>query len=483
MSPFPFCEKNPPKTGSEDAFPRGQTAVTPVRTLSPDISVLWPTSIPGTSTIALSGPVVPSNGTPRPRARGLVWAPAERAHMAMSKRVAGFMRVVSFHLSVDSLHRAGKQHPHFRIAIGQVARTISLVNPSSVNQRGIVSPGIWALEFRRGTIPTPYFVSRKRIMGLALNQVIGAYECLGVIDRPKVGITYKVRNRLTGEVELLRTLPGGNTRDREAKERLLREIRIQARLSHPNIVEFHDAFEIDGQMVMTTEFVEAPTLAEFCRSGSLPSRTAMKAAEQVLDGLEQAHALGIVHRGITAEHVAITREGIIKLSGFDLAKPEGDTNLTRVGVMSGDARYISPEQVEGRPADARSDLYSVGILLYQMLTGRLPFDGKSDVEVLIAQAGSEPPAPRSINPAISPVLERVVLKALRKNPDQRFASAEEFRAALQDPVQAPPAAPAKGPVLVTGAGKREPRRGFKLQWVIGAVAVAAVVVWFVVRTV
>src|SRR5215469_15039835 len=107
-------------------------------------------------------------------------------------------------------------------------------------------------------------------MSFAINQVIGNYECLGIIDKPKAGVTYKVRNLATGEIESLKALPGPTSRDPELAERLLREIRIQTRLSHPNIVEFHDAFEIDGRLVMTTEFVDAPTLAELCRAGALP---------------------------------------------------------------------------------------------------------------------------------------------------------------------------------------------------------------------
>src|SRR5215510_9151414 len=104
-------------------------------------------------------------------------------------------------------------------------------------------------------------------MSFAINQVIGNYECLGIIDKPKAGVTYKARNLATGEIVSLKALPGPTPRDPELAERLLREIRIQTRLSHPNIVEFHDAFEIDGRLVMTTEFVDAPTLAELCRAG------------------------------------------------------------------------------------------------------------------------------------------------------------------------------------------------------------------------
>jgi len=326
-------------------------------------------------------------------------------------------------------------------------------------------------------------------MGFIPNQVIGNYECLGIIDRPRAGVTYKVRNLANGEIESLRALPGATSRDPESAERLLREIRIHARLSHPNIVDFHNAFEIDGRLVMTTEFVEGPTLAELCGGRALPPRDAIGFITQVLDGLEEAHALGIVHRGITAEHVTISRDGAVKLSGFDLAKPAGDYNLTRMGTVAGDPRYISPEQVMGQPAlDARSDLYSVGVLLYQTLTGKLPFDAQNDIDVLTAQVSSEPLPPRRVNPAISPELDQIVLTALKKDPNQRFASAKEFRAALAaaEPVQRPEQPAVNRPNQVSSDShiRHKPRQPFTVLLVFGFLVVAigaAIIVWLVIR--
>lgn len=275
-------------------------------------------------------------------------------------------------------------------------------------------------------------------MGLALHQVVDNYECLGIIDKPKAGITYKVRNLATGKIEALRTLPGATARDPESAERLLREVRIHARLSHPNIVEFHDAFALDGQPVMTTEFVEGPTLAARCKKGPLPQDEAIAIIVQVLDALEEAHALSIVHRGITGDQVIVTQQGVVKLGGFGLAKPASDTALTRVGTVVGDPRYVSPEQVIGLgPLDGRSDLYSVGVLLYQTLTGELPFGGPNEFEVLAAHAGSDPKPPTAVNPAISPELNRIVLTALKKKPGERFGTAKEFRAALAHVAKTP----------------------------------------------
>ena len=273
------------------------------------------------------------------------------------------------------------------------------------------------------------------------SQTVGNYEYLGIVDKPKAGVAYKVRNLATGEFEVLRALPGASYGDPETLERFLREIKIHTRLSHPNIVAFHDALEVDGQLVMTAEFVEGTTLAELCRRGPLASAEAIRVICDMLLGLEEAHALGIVHRSITAEHVMVAQDGEVKLGGFGLAKPASDMNLTQAGAVLGDPRYISPEQVMGIGVlDDRADLYSVGVLLFQTLTGRVPFDDPNDFDIMLAQVGRQPERPSAWNPGIAPELDRIVLTALAKKPEERFASAREFRtalAALKGPVRVP----------------------------------------------
>jgi len=320
------------------------------------------------------------------------------------------------------------------------------------------------------------------------SQIVGNYEFFGIVDKPKAGVTYKVRNLATGELEALRTLSGAAYSDPESLERFLREIKIHTRLSHPNVVAFHDALELDGRLVMTSELVEGTTLAELLRRGAMPPKQAIQAVCDILAGLEEAHALGIVHRGITAEHVTITHDGQAKLGGFGLAKPTTDVNLTRAGSIVGNARYMSPEQVTGVDAlDARADLYSVGILLFYALTGKLPFDGANDFDIMVTQVSTLPPAPSSLNSAIAPDLETVILTALAKKRDQRFASATAFRSALEalngTPAPAPtPAAlvptppPAETPAFQSQT-EPKPKRTVLILGFVG-VAVLLIVIYF-----
>ncbi len=323
-------------------------------------------------------------------------------------------------------------------------------------------------------------------MSFGVNQVVGDYECLGIIGKPRAGLTYKVLNRKTGELESMRALTGVAASDPESVERLLREMRVHARLTHPNLIGFHDAFELDGRLVMTADYVDGPSLAQRCSEAPLSPEEAVGAILQVLYGLEEAHALGIVHRGITADHVILGPDGAVKLGGFDLAKAESDTALTKVGAVIGDPRYVSPEQVAGKPpVDARTDLYSVGVVLYLALTGKAPFDGPTDFDILSAHVSSPPPPPSLLNPAVSPALDAVVLKALQKNRDLRFANVREFAEALTLAVAGRGAA-APSENVAPDPAPPVPSQGRKLRApAIAALALAVIAllggIWMVVR--
>ena len=291
-------------------------------------------------------------------------------------------------------------------------------------------------------------------MGFEIGKTVAGYEILEVLAGSKAGVAYKVRNVFAQRFEILKILPKNVQDDEEQVARFLREIKVHARLVHPNIVTFYNAREVEGQLVMTTEYVPGITVAERLEAGPIAWRDAFRYASDTLSALEYAHANGIVHRGLSASNLVITTEGIVRLSGFGLAKSLSDPQLTAVGTVIGALRYISPEQVRGAALDARCDIYSLGVVLYEMLTGKLPFESKGQFEIMLAHVNTAPRHVSDVNAEVPREAGDVVMKALAKEPDQRFQNAQEFREALDRvgqpghealqaaaPAEAPPPAP------------------------------------------
>jgi len=269
-------------------------------------------------------------------------------------------------------------------------------------------------------------------MSIQPGQHIGDYEILELIESSKEGISYKVRNTILRRLEVLRVLPKTLQDDQDAVTRFLREAQVHARMSHPNIVTFYHATQLDGQLIMTTELVEGTTLAARREAGPLPVPDALRCLEQVLSALSYAHGLGIVHRDVTPANVILTSDGGVKLTGFGLAKGTQDHQLTTPGTVLGSLNYISPEQIKGSTKlDCRTDIYSAGVVLYEALTGRRPFHRKSQFELMLAHMSELPPAPTIVNPDVPAELSEIVLIAMAKEPLARFQTAEEFRQRLE----------------------------------------------------
>lgn len=293
-------------------------------------------------------------------------------------------------------------------------------------------------------------------MSIQPGQKVGDYEVLDLLESTKEGVAYRVRNAILQRFEVLRILPKTLQDDQDAVTRFLREAQVHARMSHPNIVTFYHATELNGQLIMTTELVEGTTLAARREVGPLPVGEAVRFLSQVLSALDYAHRLGIVHRDVTPYNVILAPDGSVKLTGFGLAKAAQDNQLTQPGTVMGSLNYISPEQIKGSAKlDGRTDIYSAGVVLYEALTGQRPFHRKSQFELMLAHMNDLPQAPTSINPEVPAEISEIVLTAMAKEPAARFQTAEEFRQRLDSSraQRLSVGAAASNPGLATFVGK------------------------------
>ncbi|MEU6080221.1 protein kinase [Streptomyces sp. NPDC047108] len=236
----------------------------------------------------------------------------------------------------------------------------------------------------------------------------------------------------------IKTLHTELGREQSFRERFRREAQSVAKLSHTNIVSVFDSGEdeIEGALVpyIVMEYVEGQPLrsaldADVAQYGAMPAEKALKITADVLAALEVSHEMGLVHRDIKPGNVMMTKRNVVKVMDFGIARAmqSGVTSMTQTGMVVGTPQYLSPEQALGRGVDARSDLYSVGIMLFELLTGRLPFDADSPLAIAYAHVQEEPPVPSSVNRAIPPAVDALVARALKKNPNERFPTAEAMR--------------------------------------------------------
>ena len=215
-------------------------------------------------------------------------------------------------------------------------------------------------------------------------------------------------------------------------DRFRREAQAAARLNHPNVVGVYDTGSDDGTHYIVMEFVEGRTLADFlAKGGSLPPLKAVEIAEHIADALQAAHEQGVIHRDVKSANVMVTREGTVKVMDFGIARMAEGDDVTQTAAVLGTASYLSPEQAQGRKVDARSDIYSLGIVLYEMLTGGVPFVGETAVAVAYKHVQETPPLPSTKNPEVPAALDAVVMRALAKNPANRYPSAREFKEDLE----------------------------------------------------
>ncbi|MDW8106883.1 MAG: protein kinase [Armatimonadota bacterium] len=299
---------------------------------------------------------------------------------------------------------------------------------------------------------------------MALEVVLGHYRIIREIARSNDVVYEAIDTRINRRVaikELL--LPPGATdavrQDRVA--RFMREARAAGSLTHPNIVTIFETEEENGRYFIVMEYLEGDNLRQkMDREGALPPEEAVRIATQVLDGLAHAHARGVIHRDIKPENIHVLPSGLVKITDFGIARLKHEPTITMDGQVFGTPSYMSPEQVQGGAIDERSDLFSLGVILYEMLAGYKPFQGDSVITITYNIVHTEPPSP----PNIPAPLEWVIRKALRKNPAERFSSAEEMKQALQNALEQLKAPP----VVATPLGPPAPTGGYSLPYPAGS---------------
>ncbi len=267
----------------------------------------------------------------------------------------------------------------------------------------------------------------------ALAALSQRYDILAEAGHGSMGNVYKARDRETGETVALKLLKPEIASDQAMMDRFKNELLFARKITHKNICRVHEFNRIGGVAYTSMEFVEGESLrSALNRFGGFPSRKVIDLAQQMCSGLKEAHVQGIVHRDLKPENVMIDGQGNVKIMDFGIARSmEMATRLT--GSMVGTPAYMAPEQVAGKPVDYRTDIYSLGLILYEMFTGAPAFQADNAVAVALKQMQENPRPPHEIEPNIPAAMERVVLKCLEKDPARRFQSAAELETAIRVP--------------------------------------------------
>jgi len=285
-----------------------------------------------------------------------------------------------------------------------------------------------------------------------MEQIFGdRYEVQGRIGVGGMAEVWRGYDRTLNRTVAIKTLLPQFARDASFVDRFRREAQAAARLNHPGIVSVYDSGTDGETPYIVMQFIEGRTLADYLASGkTIPPMKAAQVAKEIAEALAAAHAEGVIHRDIKPANVMVTREGKVLVMDFGIARLiSGPETAPQTSAVLGTASYLSPEQAQGQSVDARSDIYALGVVLYEMLTGRPPFTGDSPMAIAYKQVNATPEAPSSVNPEVPPELDAVVMRALSKNPANRYQTGQEFaddleRARTGGQVMATPLLPAAG---------------------------------------
>jgi len=264
-----------------------------------------------------------------------------------------------------------------------------------------------------------------------IGKTISHYKILEKLGEGGMGVVYKAQDTKLDRIVALKFLPQHLTSDPVEKERFIHEAKAASALNHPNITTIHEVDEFEGQMFIVMEYCEGKTLKQMIEKETLPVKKVLDIAIHVSEGLTAAHSKGVVHRDIKSDNIMVTPEGQVKIMDFGLAKLKGATKLTKTRSTLGTAAYMSPEQASGEEVDQRSDIFSFGVVLYELLTAQLPFKGEHTMAIIYSILNDEPQPVARFNNKVSAKLEDIVFKALAKEREERYQHADDLLADLR----------------------------------------------------
>ncbi|WP_418790478.1 Stk1 family PASTA domain-containing Ser/Thr kinase [Phosphitispora sp. TUW77] len=301
------------------------------------------------------------------------------------------------------------------------------------------------------------------------------YEIVSRLGGGGMAVVYKARDTLLNRQVTVKVLRSEFTSDEEFVSRFRREAQAVAKLSHPNIVSIYDVGQ-DGEIhYIVMEYIEGRNLKEIIKEhGKLPVDQAVDIARQICEGLNDAHENGIVHRDVKPHNILVTDNGRVKVTDFGIAQIVSSVTITNSSTIVGSVHYFSPEQAKGETTGVKSDIYSVGVVLYEMLTGKVPFEGETPIAIALKHIKSDPVPPRSLNPAVLPDLERIILKAMHKDTTMRYLNAGDMARDLRRISSGDVSAETRvmdadefatrvmnGPVVITGDKKEDESKSFR----------------------
>ena len=268
-------------------------------------------------------------------------------------------------------------------------------------------------------------------MAFEAGQVVGEYKVVRVLGRGGLGAVYEAMHLISHRAEAMKVMLPEQTGTPEMKERFRREIQLLASLNHPNIAGLHNAFYVEDQLIMVMELVEGEDLRTRSQKARIPLPMLMDFAMQVLAALDYAHSRGVVHRDIKPANIMVSRANLVKVLDFGIAISEGSVELTKAGSLIGSPLHMSPEQIRGEKATGHSDIYSLGVTLYELIAGRPPLNGSTTYELMMAHLNVTPTPLAQLRPDVPARLSDIIARALEKEPAKRFATAAEFLEALR----------------------------------------------------